>query len=306
MLAANDAYWGGKPKLDRVIFRPISDGTARRQALESGEVQGYQPVDPADLGPLASAGFQLLRRQPINVVFLGLNQAKPPLDSLKIRQAVAHALNRDVVVGAKYPSGTERAKEFLPPGLLGYADDVTTYPFDPGRARALIAESGVANPTLEFWYPTGISNAELPDPEGVFEAFRGDLERVGFTVVAKPEPFRPGYSGKVLGGTAQMYLISGTGDIDPDSFLNLFFGQKAPPFGFDNPELFALVKQGDLEVDRGKREAIYQRINRMVMDILPGVPLAHVRPVVALSKRVHGYVPAPVSPTERLTKVSLD
>jgi peptide/nickel transport system substrate-binding protein len=305
VLVRNDDYWGDEPKLDRVIFRPIPDPTARRQALESGEIHGYEPVDPADIGPLERAGAQVLRRQPINVAFLGFNQKRPPADNLEIRQAVAHALNREAVMRAKYPPGTVLAKEFLPPNLMGYADDVVTYDYDPAKARRLIAESGIANPSLEFWYPTGASTPYLPDPEGIFGAFRADLEAVGFTVVPRPEPLRPNYARKVLSGEAQLFLISGTADLDPDSFLNLFFGQRADSFGFDNPELFSLVKQGDLEVEPARREPIYKRINRMVMEILPGVPFVHVRPAIALSKRVEGYVPHPVDPRERLTTVSL-
>ncbi len=305
VLRRNNDYWGDKPKLDRVIFRPIPDPTARRQALESGEIHGYEPVDAADLGALERAGMQVVRRQPINVAFLGFNQQKPPLDNLKVRQAVAHALNREAVLNAKYPPGTVLAKEFLPPGLLGFADDVVKYDYDPAEARRLLAESGVPNPTLELWYPTGASTPFLPDPEGIFAAFRADLEQVGFTVVARPEPLRPNYGRKVLAGEAQVFLISGTADLDPDSFLNLFFGQRAASFGFDNPELFSLVKQGDLEVDRARRDVIYKRINHMVMELLPGVPLVHVRPAIALSKKVRGYVPHPVDPRERLTTVSL-
>ena len=305
VLVRNEEYWGEKPRLDRVVFRPIADATARRQALESGEIHGYEPVDAADIGRLEGAGAQVLRRQPINVAFLGFNQQRPPLDNLKIRQAVAHALNREAVMRAKYPPETVLAKEFLPPNLLGYADDVAAYDYDPARARRLVAESGVADPVLELWYPTGASTPYLPDPEGIFAAFRADLEEAGFTVVPRPEPLRPNYARKVLAGEAQLFLISGTADLDPDSFLNLFFGQRAQSFGFDNPELFSLVKQGDLEVDQARRDAIYKRINRMVMEILPGVPFVHVRPAIALSKRVRGYVPHPVDPRERLTTVSL-
>ena len=305
VLVRNDDYWGDKPKLDRVIFRPIPDPTARRQALESGEIHGYEPVDAADIGPLERAGTQILRRQPINVVFLGFNQQRPPVDNLKVRQAVAHALNREAVMRAKYPPGTVLAKEFLPPDLMGYADDVAVYDYDPATARRLLAESGLANPVLEFWYPTGTTTPYLPDPEGIFGAFRADLEAVGFTVVPRPEPLRPNYARRVLSGEAQLFLISGTADLDPDSFLNLFFGQRAESFGFDHPELFSLVKQGDLEVERARRQPIYERINRLVMEILPGVPFVHVRPAIALSKRVRGYVPHPVDPRERLTTVSL-
>ena len=130
VLARFDDYWGDKAILDKVIFRPIADGPARRQALEAGEIQGYDLVDPADLGALEGAGFQISERPAFNVAYVGFNTAKPPFDNLKIRQAVAHAINREALLTAKYPPGAEVATQFMPPSLFGYSDSVTEYPYD--------------------------------------------------------------------------------------------------------------------------------------------------------------------------------
>ena len=194
VLVRNDDYWGEKAKLEKVIFRPIADGPARRQALENDEIQGYDFVDPGDVESLESAGFQILERPAFNVGYVGFNQAKPPLDNLKIRQAIAHALNRQALVTAKYPEGAEVAKEFMPPELFGYADDVEEYDYDLAAAKKLIAESGVSNPTLEFWYPTGVSRPYMPEPEANFQAFKADLEAAGFKITPKSAPWRPDYN----------------------------------------------------------------------------------------------------------------
>lgn len=288
VLVRNEDYWGPKPKLARVILRPIPDPAARRQALESGEVHGIDPVDPRDMKPLRRAGFRIVEGPPLNVGFVAFNQGYPPLDNPKVRQAVAHALNRTAVVEAKYAPGTIAATQFQPPTVPGHADDVADYPYDPDRARRLLAESGVADPRLEFWYPTGHPAPDLPDPEGTFQAFRADLEAVGFEVEPKPMA-QPQYFQTAITGGAAMYFMSLFSLPDPDFFLGTFFKDKAPPWGFDDPELFRSVNEANAEPDPERRAALYRAINRRVMEILPGVPLVHVRPAAALSPRVDGY-----------------
>jgi peptide/nickel transport system substrate-binding protein len=295
VLERNDDYWGTKAKLDKVIFRPIADGPARRQALESGEIQGYDNVDPGDVESLKSTA-QILERPAFNVGYVGFNQAKPPLDNLKVRQAIAYALNRDALVKAKYPSGAEVAKEFQPPELFGYAKDVTTYAYNVDKAKSLLKDSGVTNPTLEFWYPTGVSRPYMPEPEANFQAFKSDLEAVGFKIVPKSAPWRPDYNQTVNSGGAQMYLLGWTGDFgDPDNFVGTFFQAKSPSWGFDNPDIFKKLDDAEKETDLTKRTQLYQEANKLIMDFLPGVPYVHTKPALAIATNVKVYVPSPVS-----------
>lgn len=295
VLVRNDNYWGTKAILDKVIFKPIADGPARRQALESGDIQGYDFVDPADVTPL-SANYTVLQRPAFNVGYVGFNQKIAPLDNPKIRQAIAYALNRQALVKAKYPPGSVVAKEFMPPQLFGYADDVTDYAYDPAKAKALIKESGVSNPTLTFWYPTNVSRPYMPDPKANWEAFKSDLEAVGFKVIPKSAAWNPDYLSTVNSGKAQMYLLGWTGDFgDPDNFLGTFFRTAQPAWGFNNPQIFSALDAARVESDLAKRTADYQAANKMIMDFLPGVPYVHTQPSLAFDKNVKGYVPSPVS-----------
>ena len=161
-----------------------------RQALESGEIDGYNPVDPADVEPLRRAGFQIFEPPSASAVaFLAMNQAVPPLDNPKIRQAVAHALNRDAIVKAFYPPSATVAHQFTPPNLWGHAPDVPRYPFDPERARRLIAESGFPIRYWSFWSPLSPPTGPgFPAPSAIAQALAADLERAGFKVVSKPAP----------------------------------------------------------------------------------------------------------------------
>ncbi len=305
VLKRYDGYWGDKALLDKVIFQPIAEGPARRQALESNEIQGYDLVDPGDVEALRGAGFQIEERPAFNVGYVGFNTAKPPFDNLKIRQAIAHALNREALVTAKYPEGSEVATQFQPPSLFGYADDVPEYEYDVDKAKQLIAESGVANPTLEFWYPTDVSRPYMPDPAANFQAFSADLTAAGFTVVPKSAPWNPDYLNAVDTGGTGMRLLGWTGDFgDPDNFVGTFFRTKQTAWGPLEASIYSDLDAARAEPDEGKRTTLYEAVNQKIMKFLPGVPYVHTKPSLAFAPGVQGYVPSPVS-IEDFSKVSL-
>jgi peptide/nickel transport system substrate-binding protein len=305
VLERNPDYWGEPAKVEQLIFRTIPDLPARRQALEAGEIQGYDQVDPNDLQALRDAGFQVQERDPLNVAYIGMNQAKPPMDNIKIRQAVAHAINKDALLKALYPPGAEPAIQFMPEAIPGYNPDVSTYDYDPERARQLIAESGVRNPTIEFWYPTDVSRPYMPDPEANFQAFTADLEKVGFRIVPKSAPWSPDFLEGYQSGAYQMYLIGWNADFgDADNFLGVFFQSKTPQFGFDNPEIFNLLNQAEQETDEARREQLYQQANAAIMEYLPSVPYAHTASYVALAPNVEGFVTSPLT-NEKFATVSV-
>ena len=305
-LSRYDDYWGEPAQLDTLVFSVIADGPARRQALEAGDIDGYDLVDPADVDALEEAGFQILRRPAFNVGYVGFNQALPPMDNPQIRQAIAHAINRENLLQTNYPEGAAVATQFMPPDLFGYADDVTEYEYDPERAQQLIAESGVTDLTLDFWYPTDVSRPYMPNPQANWELMRTDLEAVGFKITQQTAPWNPQYLDQVDGGNAQMYLLGWTGDFgDPDNFIGTFFQQQQPQWGFDNPEIFDVLNRAEAETDEEARVELYQEANRLIMDYLPGLPYVHTEPAIALREGVEGLVPDPVT-NERFVGVSID
>ncbi len=297
VMARNDDYWGPKAKLDQLIFKAISDNAARKQALEKGEIQGYDFVEPGDLDALKGAGFQILERPAFNVGYVGFNSSKPPTNNPKIRQAIAHALNREALLTAKYPPGSQVATQFMPPELFGWSENVTKYEYDVDKAKALIADSGVSNPTLEFWYPTDVTRGYMPDPEANFLAFKADLEKAGFKVNTKSAPWNPQYLNNVDTGTAgNLRLLGWNGDFgDPDNFIGVFFQKESPAWGFKDPAIFAKLDAAEAETDLDKRTQLYQEANELIMAFLPGVPYVHTRPALAFAKNVSGYVPSPVT-----------
>jgi peptide/nickel transport system substrate-binding protein len=295
-LVPNEDYWGDPPQLDELIFTVISDGPARRQALEAGDIDGYDLVDPADVEALESAGFQILRRPAFNIHYLGFQQNVPPFDNLQIRQAIAHAINKENLAQTNYQAA-EPATQFQPPELFGWAADVTTYDYNPDEARRLIAASGVTNLTLPFWYPTDVSRPYMPNPQANWELIRADLEAVGFTIEPHSAPWSPDYLDANQTGGTPMFLLGWTGDqAHPDNFVGTFFQSVNPQFGsFNNPEIFSALDQAEAAPDEETAAQLYEQANRLIMDFLPGVPLVHASPAIAFAEGVSGYVPDPLN-----------
>ncbi len=228
-LTPYEDYWGDKAKVDEVVIRTISDGNARRQALQNGEIDGYDLVAAGDISSLEEDGFQIENRPPFNILYLGMNQAVPELADLRVRQAIAHAIDKDAVISQSLPEGSEPATQFIPDTVAGHADDVTEYEYDPQKAKSLLAEAGASDLTLQFNYPTGVSRPYMPTPEETFVALRSQLEAVGITVQPVADQWNPNYLDKIQ-GTANhgLHLLGWTGDYnDTDNFLGVFFGKKS-------------------------------------------------------------------------------
>jgi peptide/nickel transport system substrate-binding protein len=297
-LKANPDYWGEKPKVAKVVIRTIADGKARLQALQAGEIDGYDLVAPADIAGLKgdSGKFQVLDRPAFNILYLGMNQAVKPFDDLKVRQAIAHAIDKDAVIKQSLPEGTKPATQFIPETVAGYASDVPTYAYDPAKAKQLLQEAGAAGATIEFNYPTAVSRPYMPNPEDTFSAIRSQLEAVGLKVKPTADAWSPDYLDKIQGTKEHgIHLLGWTGDYnDTDNFVGVFFGKKSNEWGFDNPTVTGAINAARGIPTRDQQIPAYQAINKQIMEFLPGVPLASPVPSLAFAAKVKGYQPSPV------------
>lgn len=297
-LVRNDDYWGDKAKIKTLIFQTITDLTARKQALRNGQIQGYDLVAPADVKPLKDEGFKVLTRPAFNVLYLAINQkGNPALANLKVRQAIAYAVNRQAIVDSKYPEGSTVAKEFQPPGLAGYNDNVTQYDYSVDKAKSLLAEAGATNLTLTFYYPTEVTRPYMPAPKDIMELISANLQAVGIKVNPVALKWSPDYLNAVQQGTKHdLHLLGWTGDYaDAYNFIGTFFDRQKAEWGFNNPKLFADFKAADTTADQAQREAKYQALNAELMDFVPGVPIAHGPPSLVLGKDVDGVKASPLT-----------
>ena len=224
----------------------IDDPKARADALTNGEIDGFDLVGPADLGPLEDAGMTIANRPAFNVLYLGMNQKQKPLDDIRVRQAIAHAINLEEVISTSMPEGTEPATSSSPRWSTGTRPTCTTYEFDPAAAEALLDEAGATGAEIEFNYPTGVSRPYMPDPEATFNIIRTQLEAVGLKIKPTADQWDPDYLEKIQGTPDHgIHLLGWTGDYnDTDNFLGVFFGQESNEWGFDNAGDLPAARRG--------------------------------------------------------------
>jgi peptide/nickel transport system substrate-binding protein len=308
-IVRNEDYWGEAALLDEIIFRTIPDGNTRRQELQAGTIDGYDFVSPADYDTLEGEGAQVLVRDPFNILYLGINggnvpgtNANPALQDPRVRQALAHAIDRETIVNSLLPEGAEVATNFMPPTVDGWADDVQTYEYDPERARQLLEEAGALGTTLRFYYPTDVSRPYLPDPAAMFQVISEDLEEAGFTIEPTALQWNPDYLQAVQSGQADVHVLGWTGDYnDAYNFIGTFFAedqnnQASAEFGaFSAPEIFETLAQADAEPDPDERTELYQEANRLIKEYLPAVPISHSPPALVVAENVQGLEPSPLT-----------
>ena len=312
VLRRYEDYWGDKAKIDELIIRPIADNAARLQALQTGEIQGYDLVEPQDIATIeGDEQLQIIDRPAFNVAYVGFNIAKKPTDDVEVRKAIAHGLDREAVVENFYSGRGVVATQFMPPEVVGYAEDVTTYEYDPEKAKQILTDAGYTLPVpLEFWYPTDVSRPYMPDPKRNFEAFAASLNKSGFKVTAKSAPWNPDYLGRADEGNAgNARLLGWTGDYgDADNFIGTFFQSPQKAWGTTTTpltEIQKLLNDAEIETDEAERETLYQEANRKIMEQLPGVPYAHSRPALAFTANVKGYVASPTT-NESFASVTIE
>ncbi|WP_309127589.1 ABC transporter substrate-binding protein [Microbacterium sp.] len=308
-LTAYEDYWGEQGQIEEVIFQIIGDATARRQALEAGTIDGYDLVGPADTQALEDKGMFMTSRPPFTILYLAFNQAVPELQDIKVRQALSYAIDKDALISQVLPEGTEKATQFVPPVVNGYNDEVTTYDYDPEKAKSLLEEAGYTadNPlALTFNYPVNVSRPYMPNPEQIFTVLSKQLEEAGVQITPKTDPWNPDYLERITAGADHgIHLLGWTGDYnDTDNFVGVFFGQKSAEWGFDNPELFQKLTEARGVSSLDEQTPLYEEINADVAEFIPGVPLAHPAPTLAFDPRVKSYPASPVN-DEVFTEIEL-
>ncbi len=305
VLVKNPDYWNaaaGGPYLDQITFKPITDSTATLNAIQAGEVDLVQAISPVDLATVQSdPNLQAIDRGgSCNVGLLAMQQSKPPFDNLKIRQAVAAAVNRQALVDAFFGGAGVVPTTYAPPGTQ-YAKDVNFPAYDPEAAKQLIAESGVTDLSFDFWYPSDVTRAYMPDPKGEFESILRDLEAVGFKPNPKTAPWRPDYLAAESTGEYPMWLIGWNCDwLGLDNFLfTAWFGYRGDPYGpnpefsYKNDEMNQAMVDALKATDPAAQEAAWGKALDMVAADMPALPIASAKTPGAMAAYVKGVIPSP-------------
>jgi peptide/nickel transport system substrate-binding protein len=295
-LAHNKRYWGGKPHVERLVFKVVPDASDRLSSLLSGTASVVHGLSPQDrqivqLHPELSVH----RTTGNNISYLALNTSRAPFNNLRVRQAVNHAVNKAALVKLIYQGLALPARGPIPPSMWGYRRDITDYKFDPQRARKLLRESGHQGNVPLRLYTSSTPRPYMPSPVLAAKMIANNLMDIGLDIeiVIKPlaEHFRA-----IRKGEHDLCLLGWVGDNgDPDNFLYVLLDSDNATFGtaqnvafFRHQGVHDLLAKAQTESRRKNRVQIYTRVQSVIADQAPWVPLAHTQVVVAASKRVKG------------------
>ncbi len=290
-----DDYHGRSARVDRVIIRVIPDNTDRYHALQAGDIQGMDAPDIDDLVACESdTNCQVLLRPANTTAFIDIMTDREPWDDVRVRRALALAIDERAIVDGLYDGLGEVASQFVPPGLWGHNPDLEDYGYDPDEARRLLWEAGVEEGfTFDFWYLPR-SRPYYPAPENIAEAVASYWADVGLNPRVRTEDLNT-YLEDRAAGKFDVWMIGWTADNgDPDSFFYPFVCAPTPREGNWNSEaaqeaMDLLVKAQALS-NPLEREPLYFQVAALVHDDVPRLFLAHTRTPLLLSASVKGYV----------------
>ena len=302
-LRRNPHYWGRKPKVDRLVIKAIPDSRHRFMGLESDHVDVALALSTQDR-QLVNLHPKLRLRQldGNNVAYLAMNNARPPFDDVRVRQAINHAVNKRAVVKLVYQGLAIPARGPLPPGSLGYTTDTTTYAYRPRVARGMLKEAGWIGDARRQVRLYVMSNPRsyVPSPVLAARMIARNLKDAGMEVKLVVKPFSE-FLKATQDGEHDLALAGWTGDNgDPDNFLYMLLDKDNARKGtarnlawFTHQQFHDLLSMARQEQGRPGRRKLYRRAMEIVADEAPWVPLAHSRVVVGTRSSIHGFRPDP-------------
>lgn len=295
-LNANANYWGTKSAISTLNFKTFEQPETRFAALEDGTLDGFDPVTPGNYDKLIKSGKQVLQRDPFSVMYVGINQKIPVLKELKVREAIAAAVDKATLASNYFIAGTAPTAQFIPPKLSGFNKAVEGIPYDPAKAKTLLAESGYNGEELKFYYPTNSARTYLPLPEKVYAQIAAELTAIGLNIKPVPIPWSDGYVTAVTNdGDHALSLMGWNGSYaDPDNFVGPLFGSPSAELGLDDPQLVSKITRARSMPNGPDRVAAYESISKQLAETVPAVPIAFPISALALSDKVLSYPLSPV------------
>ena len=185
VIEKNDVYWAEAAGTQAVVFRPITDSNTRVAEMLAGGIDLMVEVPPTSLEQFSGEGFSIVEQAGPHVWFLILNAKEGPFADKRVRQAANYAINKEAIVNDVLEGTATVAAGPTPPAFAwAYNEELEPYPYDPEKAKALIAEAGADGAELTFYVTEGGSGMLDPVPMGT--AIQADLQAVALTSRSRP------------------------------------------------------------------------------------------------------------------------
>ncbi len=300
LLQKNPNYWqSGLPKTEQLVIRFITEPAGRLAELRAGTVDFSVDLSPDQKAEIENdPNLDVILRPSFNVGYLALNPSYGPLSKIEVRQAIAHAINRDAIVEAFWQDLATTDEHFTPPALDAFqAKTLPTYPYDPAKAKQLLTKAGYPQGfDLELWYMP-VSRPYYPTPKPISEAFASDLSKIGINVTLKTKDWSAYLTDRNRQPGFQAFMMGWTGDYsDPDNFYYPHFGPGATTdLGlWQNDQVLDLLDQGRQVIDPAERNQIYQQVDQILAKELVRLPVVHSQPLLAKRSTISGWSPSPL------------
>lgn len=285
----NDDYYEGPAKIARVEMRNIADEPTLALAIEAGEVQLGQ-LNDVDLITKYEDGSkaQIFKSERTAIDVIELNTTLEPLTDVRVRRALAIAVNtQELVTGVLGGYGLTPTRGLFHPKMLGYDSSLKPWPYDPERAKTMLADAGVEKLTLSVVTYPGSSWATLG------ALLQQQFAQVGVTFKLE-QVERGALTQRRAAPDQPASIVAGLGTKpDPNSLLTFFEKEQIPPGGLNlcrYVDADALIKQQREELDPAEREKILAEIQRKFAEDVPVIPIWHKSIVMMGAKNVNEYV----------------
>lgn len=292
---AFDQYWGGRPKIDTLVFSITRDATARYAKLKTGECHVMAFPKPADLAEMQKdPALNVLSKEGLNVGYIAFNVEKKPFDNKLVRQALNMAVNKEAILKAVYQGQGQVAKNPIPPILWSYNNAVNDYPYDPAKAKELLAKAGYPNGfEVDLWY-LPVTRPYNPDGKRMAELVQADWEKIGVKTKLTTYEWAE-YRKRSKGGEHHAMMFGWSGDNgDPDNFFVPLLGCEAVKGGGNvarwcNKPFEDLVLKAAQTSKQADRAKLYEQAQLVFKEEAPWITVAHSVRFDPIRKEVKGY-----------------
>ena len=296
VLEPNSRYHLGAPSLGRVVYT-LGGGSAITM-YENDEIDvtgvGLNDIervrDPAE--PLNKEFHEASR---MDIWYIGFNVEEPPFDDAKVRQAFAHAIDKDKLIEVVLLDAVVEADGILPPGIPGFNENLQGLEFDEEKAQQLLAESSYGGPEglPDIKIASSGRGASVgPVSEAILFMWE---EKLGVDVSVRQTEFAT-FLDDLRDGEYQMFELGWVADYpDPENFLKIQFysGSTNNHSQYANAEVDRLLEQADTEADEAARLSLYQQAEQIIVNEAPWIPLFHDKFSVLIKPYVKGYLLPP-------------
>jgi peptide/nickel transport system substrate-binding protein len=284
----NPNYWeAGKPYLDGVTFRDISTTAVSIQRLLTGEADYTSALSPIDVRQIETNRTIALDPSTVGRWYaLQWQVDKPPFNNAKLRQAIAHGIDRKRIIDIVMSGKAEISNSPTPNKLWWAAPQIAGYDYDPAKAKALLAEAG---------YPNGLevslSTPQVALLQQINQLVQEQLKAIGVTVKLEPVSQSDWYP-RVIQFAINFTPMRWSQRPDPDGLMTLLFDSKGAGNStrYSNPEVDKLLAEARGLTDQAARKALYQKAQQIISNDLPYVPLFFSLEFAAMRTNVRGHV----------------